>query len=261
MLRTLVFIAIISVTASASAQNPSQQAAPAQGAPASDKPPQVKYNYLNVCTPTGAEQQQLKSALGRLPAAPKYSADFEISRGRTSLQDAEPARYLRLRRELTNSPEFNNVQYSLTSDANDTHETLVVKVKDPKDLLLVSLEDKVSSTATSPSSLLDVDTPASHIKLERFGKSSVVLARCEASDQSAYEPLFRRASEIFAAYRKSLGLRSTFRNDLNWLVTSGENPKPKSKPAKVQPAPKASTGKSSDYVKPDAAKLGQPKSN
>ena len=64
----------------------------------------MKYNYLNVCTPTDAEQQQLKAALTRLPAAPKYNADFEISRGRTSLQNAEPARYLRLRRELLSEP-------------------------------------------------------------------------------------------------------------------------------------------------------------
>ena len=237
MLRSIAFLIII--LAPAFAQNPPPADrmppdvnAPAQTTQSSDKTPQVKYNYLNVCTPTDAEQQQLKAALTRLPAAPKYNADFEISRGRTSLQNAEPARYLRLRRELTNSTEFNNVQYSLTSDANDTHETLVVKVKDPKDLLLVSLEDKVSSTATSPASLLDADTPASHIKLERFGKSSIVLARCEGADQSSYEPLFRRASEIFATYRKSLGLRSTFRNDLNWLVTSGGEGKTKGKAAK-----------------------------
>ena len=94
--------------------------APAQTTQSSDKTPQVKYNYLNVCTPTDAEQQQLKAALTRLPAAPKYNADFEISRGRTSLQNAEPARYLRLRRELTNSTEFNNVQFSPTAAATFT---------------------------------------------------------------------------------------------------------------------------------------------
>lgn len=170
----------------------------------------------------------MRAVLTRIPGTPRYNPDFEISRGRTSLANAQPARYLRLRRELSNQSEFNHVQYSLSTDATDTHETLVLKVKDAKDLLMVSLEDKVSSSATSPSSLLDADTPVTHIKLERFGKPSLALARCEGSDQSAYAPLFKQASGIFAAYRKSLGLRSTFRNDLNWLVTPGATAKQKS---------------------------------
>lgn len=170
----------------------------------------------------------MRAVLTRIPGTPKYNADFEISRGRTSLANAQPARYLRLRRELSNQSEFNTIQYSLSTDATDTHETLVLKVKEAKDLLMVSLEDKVSSSATSPSSLLDADTPVTHIKLERFGKPSLALARCEGSDQSMYAPIFKQASGIFAVYRKSLVLRSTFRNDLNWLVTSGATAKQKS---------------------------------
>ncbi len=172
------------------------------------------------------------------------------------MEKAEPARYLRLRRELSNSSEFDNVQYSLSTDATDTHETLVLKLKDPKDILLVSLEDKVSSSASSPLSLLDVDTPVTHIKLERFGKPSLVLARCEGSDQTAFAPMFKQASQIFANYRKSLGLRGMFRNDMNWLATSGANGTQKSgaKTEKLSP-------KSSNPGKAKQPKSEPPKAN
>jgi hypothetical protein len=49
--------------------------------------------------------------------------------------------------------------------------------------------------------------------LERFGKASVVLARCSvvegnpATDQSLYEPIFRAASSIMERYREALGAR------------------------------------------------------
>jgi hypothetical protein len=56
--------------------------------------------------------------------------------------------------------------------------------------------------------------------LERFGKSSVVLARCSASeagpppDQSAYQPLFQSASAIVANYRQLLGAGHTVPDEL-----------------------------------------------
>jgi hypothetical protein len=58
--------------------------------------------------------------------------------------------------------------------------------------------------------MLSTNTPVSRIKLERFGKSSVVLARCPATaegtapDQSAYGPLFQSGSGIVANYRALL---------------------------------------------------------
>jgi hypothetical protein len=61
------------------------------------------------------------------------------------------------------------------------------------------------------------DTPASRIRVERLGKSSVALARCPEADQSAYQRLFAEASQIMARYRKELGLRSEFRSDIGWL--------------------------------------------
>jgi hypothetical protein len=88
-------------------------------------------------------------------------------------------------------------------------ETVVFRVRDPKDLLEVSIEDSASSV-TTPAAMLSVSTPVSRIRLERFGKSSIVLARCEASatgpapDQSVYEPLFQSGSSIVANYRALL---------------------------------------------------------
>src|ERR1051325_926381 len=92
-------------------------------------------------------------------------------------------------------------------------ETMVLHVRDPKDLIQVSLEDSASAVTTSET-MLGANTPVSRIRLERFGKSSVALARCQAGegrpapDQSAYEPLFRSASEVMANYRRLLGVRS-----------------------------------------------------
>ena len=183
--------------------------------------PPIKYNYLNVCSPTADEEKEIKGALDRIPAKLSFSGDFEITRGRTSMANAKSARYVRLRREVGDGP-FGSVQYSLSNDPDQTVETLILKFKDPKDLLLVSLEDQFTAGTAAPGSVLQVDNPISRIKLERFGKSSIVLARCEGGQQQQYEPLFAQASKIASAYRKSLGLRTLFRGELSWLTSSAE---------------------------------------
>jgi hypothetical protein len=74
--------------------------------------------------------------------------------------------------------------------------------------------------------MLAVSTPVSRVRLERFGKSSVALARCQATeggpapDQSAYEPLFRSASEVMANYRSLLGVKKIVPEEL--AKVSGE---------------------------------------
>ena len=200
--------------------------------------PPIKYNYLNVCNPSDAEKDEINAALDRIPKKATFALDFEVTRGRSSMQDADPARYIRLRRELAGDSFFSNVQYSLSTDAKNTVETLVIKVKDPKELFSISLEDQVSASAAAPASVLDVNTPVSRIKLERFGKSNLVLARCPGGDQSAYEPLFTKATALLAAYRKSLGLHTMFRMDINWLAPPKAAPKKPTEP-KSKPAPKS----------------------
>lgn len=106
-------------------------------------------------------------------------------------------------------------------------ETLVLHVRDPKDLIQVSLEDSAAAVA-SPAAMLTANSPVSRIRLERFGKSSVALARCTASeegpapDQSAYEPLFHSASEVLANYRNLLDARKTVPEELAKVAGSAK---------------------------------------
>jgi hypothetical protein len=212
----IIFISLVLVsfaTAQQAAEPPAQK---------SQSQPQVKINVLNVCTPSADERQQIASALSRIPKQPVFSPDFEVDRGRSTLDeqpsflsvgetthvsgDSATANWVRIRREFGVQALFSTVQYSFSHDPRSMTETVVFRVRDPKDLLEVSIEDSASSV-TTPAAMLGVNTPVSRIRLERFGKSSIVLARCEASatgpapDQSVYEPLFQSGSSIVANYR------------------------------------------------------------
>ena len=239
------FLLLISIGAvSAAAQQPSQ--------------PQVKVNVLNVCSPSPEEKEAIVSALTRIPKQPLFSPDFEVDRGRTSLQEgpgflqpgqsgqdssqSATATWVRIRREFSFQAMFSTVQYSFSQDAKTMMETLVFRVRDPKDLMQVSIEDSASSV-TSPASMLSTNTPVSRIKLERFGKSSVVLARCPATegqaapDQSAYAPLFQNASDIVANYRGLLRAAHIVPDELARIDLCGPS-KPVPKPTARKSAPK-----------------------
>lgn len=213
-----------------------QQPAPQASPQSSEGKPQVKVNYLNVCTPGTDEQAILKSALAAIQAKPSFAADFELSRGRTTMKDAPDAKYVRLRRDFVAESPLVTAQYSMSTDNANTTEVLVLHSRDPKDFLEVVLESRVSAGSTSPLAILQVDTPASRIRVERLNKSSAVLTRCEDADQSAYEPLFRQASDIMARYRSALGLRTAFRSDIAWLNSESKaSTAPKKKPAATKP--------------------------
>jgi len=225
---------------------------------AQQAPPQVKVNVLNVCSPSAGEQQEIASALARVPKQPLFGVDFEVDRGRSSLEvgpgflqpgsggqtssDPGTANWVRIRREFSVQALFSTVQYSFSIDPKNMVETLVFRVRDPKDLLQVSIEDSASAV-TTPAIMLTSGTPASRIKLERFGKSSVVLARCFASeagpapDQSAYEPLFQSASAILSNYRGLLGVRTTVPEELARLSGAVEK-KTERSPSARKPAAK-----------------------
>jgi hypothetical protein len=165
----------------------------------------------------------LNGALGKVAAKPVFAEDFEMSRGRTTVKDAGVSRFVRLRREFLSESPLLTVQYSMSSDEKNIVELLVLRMRDPKELHEVSFEDRVSAGAVSPIAVLAADTPATRVRVERLGKPSVVLARCEGGDQSAYEPIFKQASEIMARYRAAMGLRTAFRSDISWLV-AGRKP-------------------------------------
>jgi hypothetical protein len=197
--------------------------------------PQVKVNMLNVCTPSADEQKEIASALARVPKSPLFGSDFEVSRGVSTLTDmpnflkpgqsthvageTSVASYVRIRREFSVQALFASVQYSFSDDGQTMVETLVLHVREPKDLIQVSIEDSASSV-TSSGAMLGANTPASRVRLERYGKASVALARCSAAesgqtiDQSAYEPLFRSASDVLANYRNQLKVKAIVPDEL-----------------------------------------------
>jgi hypothetical protein len=190
---------------------------------------------LNVCTPSAEDQKEIAAALGKIPKQPLFDTDFEVSRGRSTLSEmpamleagqaghvaGEPsvASYVRIRREFSVQAMFSSVQYSFSNDGVNMIETLVLRVRDPKDLMQVSLEDSASAV-TSSATMLTANTPVMRVRLERFGKSSVALARCldtamgPAPNQSAYEPLFRSASEALTNYRAVLGVKKVVPEEL-----------------------------------------------
>lgn len=197
--------------------------------------PQVRINYLNVCSPSDADQKEMAAALAAIPAKPTFSTDFEISRGRSTI--AQPAdetnpggpeksalaKWVRIRHELA-SGTFSNAQYSFSVDEKGMDETLVFRARDlTKSVLQVSLQDAV--TTGTPATVLASNTPVDRIRIERNGKSSLVLARCAGSDQAKYEPLFRTGSDILARYRALLHVQQTVPGDLARVAGAGTHKK------------------------------------
>jgi hypothetical protein len=222
--------------------------APAQQA--NQAPPQVKVNVLNVCTPPAEEQKEIAAALAKTPKQPAFTQDFEVARGRSTLSEndviraggnastpGEPvsAAWVRMRHDFSPNGFFSNVQYSFSADSKEMIETLVFHVRDAKDLTQLSVEDNASAV-TSAAAMLGSSTPVSRIRLERFGKPSIVLARCTASaggpvpDQSVYEPLFRDASSIMDRYRTVLQVRRTVPEELAKLSSGSQKPRAPAQP-------------------------------
>jgi hypothetical protein len=224
--------------------------------PTNQQTPQVKVNVLNVCTPSPQEQQEIASALAAIPKHPSFSPDFEVDRGRSVLDpssnplmasaapqpaaDNPVADFVRMRHDIGGTSQYSTVQYSFSRDSKQMVETLVFRVRDPKDLLQVSFEDSASSVTTA-TAMLNAATPVSRIKLERFGKPSIVLARCssmetgQAVDQSKYESQFSAATAALSSYRDLLNARTLVPEELTRLGHARAKPAAKaaaSKPGK-----------------------------
>jgi hypothetical protein len=202
--------------------------------------PPVKVNVINVCSPSAEDQKELSAALAKVPGKPVFGTDYEVARGHSTLDPstsipgmqplpagaASAANWVRVRREFPSSALFSNVQYSFSVDATNMVETLALRVREPKDLMQVSIEDSASSV-TSAAAMLSSNTPVSRVKLERFGKASVVLARCSggdgnpSADQSAFEPIFHAASTVMSHYRDVLGARRMVPQELARLGSGG----------------------------------------
>lgn len=207
---TFVLVALAGFAGTLFAQQPTQ--------------PQIKVNYLNVCAPSEPDKAEILAALNHLPSAPRFSSDFEIARGRTTeTEDAanpgaksstpEISRWIRIRKEFIEGSPYLNAQYTFSLTGDKAEESLVLRIRDPKDVMQVSISDETESL-TNPTQMVSVRTPADRIRLERFGKSSLVLARCKGADQTAYEPLFQKASEVLNLYRRQLGAPPIVAQDL-----------------------------------------------
>lgn len=187
---------------------------------------QVRINYMNVCTPGDADKQQIISALERIPTAPHFGPEFEIARGRSAAPDAPIASWVRVRREFPSDVPLTNAQYSVSLDSKDIIETVVFRWREPKDVMQVSIEDSVTAGA-SPAAVLASDTPAKRIRVERFGKPSLGLARCAQADQSAFETVFAAATRVMSRYRTALGVRESVPPELARLGFGKTQPRGK----------------------------------
>ena len=143
---TILFLLAAAAAVGQDQQPPAAQpTTPQSSTPSPEGKPQVKVNYLNVCTPGTDEQAIIKSALAAVQPKPAFSADFELSRGRTSLKDAPDAKYVRLRRDFAAESPLLTAQYSMSTDTTNTVEILVLRPRDPKDFLQVAMEDRTSA--------------------------------------------------------------------------------------------------------------------
>ncbi|HEX8925522.1 MAG TPA: hypothetical protein VF786_06990 [Terriglobales bacterium] len=179
--------------------------------------PNVRVNMLNVCSPSAADRAEITRALTHVPQ-PSFTQEYEIARGRSSsagadvalatggntAQSASFSDWVRVRREFADHSPLLNAQYSFSVSEGQVNETLVLRMRDPKDVMQVSISDAV--TAGTPAQVAAAKTPADRIRLERFGKSSIVLTRCEQVDQSSMQDLFATASKLLNAYRTALNV-------------------------------------------------------
>jgi hypothetical protein len=177
----------------------------------------IQVNFLNSCRPAPGDLEEMGRALARVKQRPSFAADFEVSRGLTTLTEAEaraagaPAgsgntasTYVRIRKEFPENAVLTDAQYSLSVEGNSVGEVLALHLRDSREVLQILISDSVVGSAAQ---VVKVDTPPDRIRVERFGKASIVLARCGAVDQSAYEPLFQTAANILEEYRAAMAVK------------------------------------------------------
>jgi len=217
---TRTFILVVAGTLAATAL--AQQPAPKQNPP-------VTVTVLNVCTHSDAEQKEISTALASIPRQPRFSGDFEVARGHSTVASTV-SDWVRIRRDFAGGA-FGVGQFLFSAEPQASRETVVLVSREAKGVTQIALEDKATAPV-APAQLLATDTPADRISLERFGKPHLVLARCSETDQSKYEPLFKTASEIMAAYRTATHAREIVPTELGRLslgIGPGYRP-PKAKP-------------------------------
>jgi hypothetical protein len=218
------------------------QQAPTQPPSPGAAQPKIQVNFLNPCHPAQADAEEMARGLARVKDRPSFSSDFEISRGITTLSEAEaraagaptgsgltPSAWVRIRHEFPEKAVLTDVQYSMSVDGDTSSEVLAMHMRDSREVLQILISDSVVG---SPAQVVKLNTPPDRIRIERFGTSSIVLARCAAADQSSYEPIFATAREILEKYRTAMRVENVVPAELARLPTAREvkgrrkNPKP-----------------------------------
>lgn len=222
--KTFALLMLGAVAATAVAQE-----APEMGA----QQPKIQVNFLNTCRPAQADVDVMRRALAQVRERPKFATDFEISRGITTLSEAEakaagvpdssvraPSRWVRIRKEFPEKAVLTDAQYSLSMEGGAASEVLALHLRDSQEVLQILISDSVMGSA---SQAVQADTPPDRIRIERFGKPSIVLARCGGMDQSAYETAFQTAGEILRSYRTAMAVRAVVPAELAHLPHGKES--------------------------------------
>jgi hypothetical protein len=226
----LVISPLIALLAGAAS---AQESLPASTAAQAGTQTKIQVNFLNSCRPAQADLEEMGRALALVKERPGFAADFEISRGVTTLTEAEaraagapegsagsPSRWVRIRKEFPDKAPLTDAQYSLSVEGNSASETLALHLRESKEVLQILISDSVTGSAVQ---VVKANTPPDRIRIERFGKASIVLARCGAIDQSAYEPLFRAADGIMEQYRTAMAVRTVVPAELAQLPRGKES--------------------------------------
>ena len=221
----LAIALMLSQPAAMRAQDPSSAAGPAKSKT------KIQVNFLNPCHPPQADAEEMGRALARLKERPRFASDFEISRGVTTLSESEaraagvssgggPSSWVRIRHEFPDTAPLSDAQYTLSIEGGGAAESLVLHPRDTKEVLQVLISDEVTGSATQA---VQANTPPERIRVERFGKSSIVLARCPGIDQAAYEPVFQAAGDILDKYRAAMSIKNVVPAELARLPGGKES--------------------------------------
>lgn len=195
--------------------------------------PKIQVNFMNPCHPAAGDLEAMGRALALVKERPRFAADFEISRGVTTLSEAEaraagapegssavPSSWVRIRKEFPEKALLTDAQYSLSVEGDSASEALALHLRDSREVLQILISDTVSGSAAQ---VVKSETAPDRIRIERFGKASIVLARCGAVDQSAYEPLFLAAGGILEQYRAAMAVKTVVPAELAHLPKRKES--------------------------------------
>ena len=161
-------------------------------------------------------------------------SDLVINTGQPTQQTDAVSRWVRIRRDFPDASPLTGAQFSFSVSDKHVSETLVFHFRDTKDVLQLSINDSVDAVE-DPAAVARVQTPADRIRIERFGKPSIVLARCPNADQTAVEPIFGHATSLLNAYRKAFDIRGTVPPELSRLGSGAMSPK---RPTPASPRPR-----------------------